>query len=106
MQSPPLVWLNFDFSFLLVLAGDVSLNPGPGVRGLHAGTVNVRSMWDMAPALSDLVTSNGIDLLEITETRLTMRKTSADLAEMTPLGFSFFRERRAQWRGVGVGLFI
>ena len=35
------------------------------MSGPHLGTVNARSMWDNAPALSDLVTSNGIDLLGI-----------------------------------------
>ena len=36
--------VDFDFSLLLLLAGDVSLNPVPGVRGLRLGTVNARSM--------------------------------------------------------------
>ena len=69
---------------LLLLAGDVSLNPGPGVRGLRLGTVNARSMRDKASALSDLVASKAIDLLGITETWLTTKETSADLADMTP----------------------
>ena len=63
MQPPPWVRLNLDFSLLLLLTGDVSLNPDPGVRGLRLGTDNAHSMQDKAPALSDLVTSKGIDLL-------------------------------------------
>ena len=68
MQPSPRVQLDFEFSSLLLLAADVSLNPGPGVRGLRFGTVNARSIWDKVPALSDLVASKSIDLLGITET--------------------------------------
>ena len=106
MRPPPRVQLDFDFSLLLLLAGDVSLNPGPGVRGLRLGTVNARSIWDKAPALSDLVASKSIDLLGITETWLTTKETPADLADMTPEGFSFFHKPRTQRRGGGVGLFV
>ena len=62
------------FLALFLLAGGVSLNPGPGVRGLRLGTVNARSMRDKAPAPSDLVASKSIDLLGITETWLTLKK--------------------------------
>ena len=55
----------------------------PGVRGLHLGTLNARSMREKAPALSDIVPSNGSNLLGITETWLTTKETSADLADMT-----------------------
>ena len=85
------VKLNLGLSLLLLLAGDVSLSPGPVAPNIRLGTVNARSMRDKAPALSDLVVSKGIDLLGITETWLTIRGTSRDLAEMTPNGFSFFR---------------
>ena len=71
MRPAPRVQLDFDFSVLLLLTGDVSLMPGPGVCGLRLGTVNARSMQDKAPALSDLVASKSIDLLDITETWLT-----------------------------------
>ena len=74
--------LTFAWSFLL--ARNVSLNPGPGVCGLCLRTVNAHSVQDKAPALSDLVTSKGINLLGITETWLTTKETSADLADMTP----------------------
>ena len=87
MRPPPRVQLDLDLSLLLLLAGDVSLNLCPSVRGLHLGTVNAHSMREKPPALLDLVTSKGIDLLGITETWLITKKTSADHAEMTPLGF-------------------
>ena len=94
MLLPPHVKLNLGFSLLMLLAGDVSLNPGPAAPNLRLGTVNARSMRDTAPALSDLVVSKGIDLLGITETWLTTRETSSDLAEMTPHGFFFLQTPR------------
>ena len=63
-------------------------------------------MMDKAPALSDFVASKSIDLLGITETWLTTKETSADLADMTPEGFSFFHKPRTRRRGGGVGLFV
>ena len=84
MWLPPRVKLNLGLSLLLLLARDVSLNPGPVAPNLRLGTVNARSMRDKAPALSDLVVSKGIDVLGTTETWLTIRETSSDLAEMTP----------------------
>ena len=48
---PPRVPLDFEFFLLLLLAGDVSLHPGPGVHGLRLGTVNALSMRDKAPAI-------------------------------------------------------
>ena len=51
MRPPPQVRLNLDFSLLLLLKGDVSLNSSPSVCGLHLGTVNARSTWNKAPPL-------------------------------------------------------
>lgn len=104
----PRVRLSFGWSLLLLLAGDVSTNPGPRAcgRNLRLGTVNVRSMRDKSAVLSDLVVSQRIDLLGITETWLTARETLSDLTELTPPGFSFFQIPRAIRRGGGVGLFV
>ena len=105
----PHVRLSFGWSLLLLLAGGVSTNPGPAVHrpklNFRLGTVNARSMRDKAAVLSDLVVSQRIDL-GITETWLTATETSADLAEVTPPGFSFFQIPRPKRRGGGVGLFI
>ena len=105
MRLPPLVKLNLGLSLLLLIAGDVSLNLGPVVPNLRLGTVNARSMRDKAPALSDLVVSKSIDLLGITETWLTTRETSSDLAEMIPHGFCFLQSPSVNKRGAGVGFF-
>ena len=84
MWPPPQVQLDSTFLCSFCLQVMWVLIPTL-VFGLHLRTVNACFMWDNAPALSDLVTSNGIDLRGIAETWLTMMETSADLAEMTPL---------------------
>ena len=106
MRPPPRVQLDFEFPLLLLLAGDVSLNPGSVVRGLRLGTVNARSMRYGAPALSDLGASKSIDLLGITETWLTTKETFVDLADTAPKVFSFFHKPRTWRRRGGVGLFM
>ena len=51
-----MVRLNVDTSLLLLLMGDVNLNPGPGVLYLHLRTVKGYSMCYRPPALSELMT--------------------------------------------------
>ena len=96
----PRVQLNFAAALLLLLSGDVSLNPGP-TRNLRLGTVNVRSIRDKGPVLSDLVVSRGLDVLGVTETWLTTSATQAELAEVTPPGYSLFQIPRERRRGGG-----
>ena len=49
---------------LLLLGGDVSLNPGP----LTLGVLNARSIRNKGPLLADIVTSDDLDFLCLTET--------------------------------------
>ena len=77
MHPLPRVRLTSGKSRLLLLAGHVSLDPGPSEHNLRLGTISARSM--QAPALFDPVASKGIDRLGITETWLTVRETSVDL---------------------------
>lgn len=97
--------LHFSTALLLLLSGDVSVNPGPP-RSLRVATINARSMRDKAPALSDLIISKSIDVLSVTETWLTRRETAASLADITPTGFSFHHSPRVGRSGGGVGLFV
>ena len=48
---------------LLLLLGDVSLNPGP----LTLGLLNDRSVRNKGPLLADMVASNDLDFLCLTE---------------------------------------
>ena len=60
-----------------------SVNPGPGVWK-QLGTDNAHSMQDKDPVLSDFVASQSVGLLGHTETWLTTREASADLAKSVP----------------------
>ena len=50
---------------LLLLLGDVSLNPGP----LTLGVLNARSIRNKGPLQADMVASNDIDFLCLTHIR-------------------------------------
>ena len=99
-------WCYLNYILWQILILSLNPGPGPGEHGLLLGTVNTRSKQNKAPALSDLVASKGIDLLGITENWLTTKETSADLADMTRQGFSFFHKPRTWRRGGEVGLFV
>ena len=50
-------------AILLLLAGDVSLNPGPIKRNIRLATTNVRSVRDKSAPLCDLLVSKKIIFL-------------------------------------------
>ena len=76
---------------LLLISGDVSLNPGPNVScNMRFATTNLRSVRQKSAALSDLISSKQIDILAMTETRLSAFDTAACLADISPPGFSLF----------------
>lgn len=101
----PRTKLNLSVGLLLLLAGDVSVNPGP-THNLRVGSINARSMRAKAPVLTDLISTKSLDILGITETWLTPRETAASLADITPAGFSFHQIPRPGRPGGGVGLFV
>ena len=51
---------------LLLLCRDVSLNPGP----LTLCILNARSVWNKGPLLANIVATNYLDFLYITETHV------------------------------------
>ena len=55
-----------DFSVLLLLCGDISLNPGP----VSLGVINCCSVRNKGPTIADIVSSQSLDLLSITETHI------------------------------------
>ena len=60
---------------LLLLSGDVSLNPGPNIScNMRFATTNLRSVRQKSAALSDLISSKQIDILAMTETWLSSRQ--------------------------------
>ena len=75
---------NVFLPLLLLLSGDVSLNPDPTISSrIRMATVNVRSIRQKSASVSDLVTTKSLDVVAITETWLKAKETSAALADIT-----------------------
>ena len=55
-----------DLWLILLLGGEVSLNPGP----LTLGVLNARSIRNKGPLLADMVASNDLEFLCLTETHI------------------------------------
>ena len=80
----------FRLSIILLLAGDVSINPGPTTcQNMRFATTDVRYVRHKSAALSDLMLSKHIDILALTETWLSASDTSACLADICPYGFAY-----------------
>ena len=93
---------SFSLSIILLLAGDVSINPGPKTfQNMRFATTNVRSVRHKSAALSDLILSKHIDILALTETWLLASDTSACLADICPNGFCLYHHPRRSGRGGG-----
>ena len=99
--------LSFRLSIILLLAGDISINPGPKTfQNMRFATTNVRSVRHKSAALSDLILSKHIDILALTETWLLASDTSACLADICPNGFCLYHHPRRSGRGGGVAFLV
>ena len=99
---------SFKLAILLILAGDVSLNPGPSGPNerIKIATMNVRSIKLKTAPFSEYVTSKNLDIVAVTETWLKHDETKSTIADIWP-GYSFFHEPRAdQQVGGGVGILV
>ena len=82
-------------SIILLLCGDISLNPGP----VSFGVINCRSVRNKGPTIADTMSSWSLDLLVITETHI--RPTDSLLHSITLLGYKLCHRPRSQgWVGV------
>ena len=101
---------SFKLAILLLLAGDVSLNPGPfgSNERLKIATMNVRSIKPKTAPFSEYVTSKNPDIVAVTKTWLKHDETKSTIADISPPGYSFFHECRADQRagGGGVGILV
>ena len=78
----------------MLLAGDVSLNPGPSTCStdrVRLETLNAKSMKNKAASLADMVSSKKIDILAITETWLKPSDTLSCLSDLTPQDVLFYK---------------
>ena len=87
---------------LLLLGGDVSLNPGP----FTLGVLNARSVMNKGPLLADMVASYDLDFLCLTETHIQPFDSDSFLRSITPPDFNFPQKPRPLGIGGGVGFFI
>ena len=83
---------------ILLLDGDVSLNPGPPTQGV----LNARSVRNKGPLLADMVASNDLDLLSLTETHIRPFDSDSFLQSITPPDLTFPHRPRPSGIGGGV----
>ena len=96
----PCVAMRQSLATLLLLCGDISLNPGP----MSFGVVNCRSVRNKGPCINDTVIVHSVDILAVTETHIRQEETDSLLHSITPTGFIFCHKPRIH--GGGVGFFI
>ena len=83
-------------AILLLLAGDIQINPGPTTQALTLCTLNVRSLFadNRSVFISDLLTSENVDIFAFAETFQNSSTTPAQLFEIIPQDFRFFGQPR------------
>ena len=98
-------------SLLLLLAGDISLNPGPlaHTSKLKISYANIRSLSKNTESVKSFVADEHPHCLLLTETWLTSPHTESHLKELTPDGYKLIHKCRdvgdeCGRRGGGVGL--
>ena len=91
---------------LLLISGDVSINPGPNTSLLTGSLINIRSIRNKSVALADFINSNKSDIIVVTETWLRPDDTDSFIASVTPPGYKCTHVPRPEGRGGGVRFFI
>ena len=71
-------------SILLLLCGDISLNPGP----ISFGVVNCRSIRNKGPSISDMMSTDSFSILAMTETHIRPSDNDSFLRSITPLRYA------------------
>ena len=96
-------------SCLILLAGDVSLNPGPGAnrlpraRGFTVGHLNARSMVNKMDDITLLIQDKSFDTFTVSETWLNPAILDS---EVNLSGYTLVRHDRSNKRGGGTAIFI
>ena len=83
------------FLLLILLSGDIHLNPGPTSQ-FNICTLNIRSLTNQLhfTALADLALTHHINLFALSETWVTPSTTFSELSEATPPEFSLISTPR------------
>ena len=95
-------------ALLLLLSGDVELNPGSSLSSLNIGSLNICSAVNKVGCIHDIVSDFGLDLLALCETRIQGRDTPAVKDCIAPDGYSVLHVHRqpSAHRPAGGGLAI
>ena len=94
------------WSIILILSGDISLNPGPWVSNFKACLLNARPLCNKASAFGDFVSSNDLDRVGATDPWLRPSDTQGLIDEITPAGFQLHHVPRRNKKGGGVAVFV
>ena len=94
------------WSIILILSGDISLNPGPSARNIKACHLNVCLLRNKTSAFSDFVLSNDLDIVGVTDTWLRPLDTQGLMDEITPAGFQLQQVPRENKKGGGVPVLV
>src|SRR5208282_4233781 len=92
-------------SWLLLLAGDIEVNPGPTGEGIIIGSLNTRSAIKHAADVSDLIISHSLDVAALCETRTQLGAHDAVNMDFVPDGYNIINQPRSDGR-CGGGLAI
>ena len=93
-------------SLLLILSGDVSINPSPNTRLLTGSQINIRSVRNKSVTFADFINRSKSDVIVVTETSLRPDDTDSFIASVTPLGYKCTHVPRPEEKGSGVRFFI
>ena len=97
-QIPPQLKLK-NLLLLLLLSGDVAVNPDP----TNFGLVNCRSIHNKGPLLRDLIQCSDLDILGLVETHIIPTDTDGLLNSLTPANYNLIQKPRCTGLGGGVG---
>ena len=83
-------------TLILLLSGDIELNPGPVTNSFNLCTLNIRSLLKPQhyTAISDLAETHHVDLFALQETFISPATTSAEIADSIPPGFTLISTPR------------
>ena len=97
----------FKLALILLLAGNVSLNPATVVmHNIRFATTNIRSIREKTASLTDLIISETIDILAVIETWLRPHDTASCIADISPPCYVFHHKPRPVGRGGGVSFLV
>ena len=82
---------------IILLSGDIHLNPGPSTHTLTLCTLNIRSLLNPSKftAILDLAESKHVDIFALSETWITPAATTSELISATPPGFTLISYPRS-----------